>query len=326
MIVNRSAETRNPQERERQQSQQIQTIIKRVYEKTAFYRERMNALGVTPADFTTIQDIRKLPFLSACDLAANHPFGLLTIPVSGIARFIAADSGRTAVGLTQQDLTNQVEMIARGLVSCNITMSSVLMILPEELDLTTICALQQAAEAIGATVLNGPANDVKGQIRLMFDYGVTTVFSGPNTLFTLADFVKTLGFGAHELPLLNLLCPERSCAAPVRTALQQQFQIPLHLAYGHPDLLPLGIACSCHAQADLHLQDDHFYPELIDPQSGQPASARQAGELVLTTLSREAMPLIRYRTGTRAMLSYGPCSCGRTTPRLRLLADDLFLV
>ena len=321
MLVNSLIEKRSSDEREKQQTQQLQTIIKRVYEKTPFYADRMTSLGLTPDDFTKITDISKLPLLTADDLAANHPFGLLTIPLSGIARLQRISDGRTAVGFTQQDLSNQTEMIARTLVSSNIMMTSVILILTDEIEIPSLFALQQGAEMIGATVLQASTKDIKEIIRTVFDYGVTTLFGSPDSLLKISGFLKELGFSAQDLLLQNLLSFESLCNSQIKIGLQNLFQVPLFTLYGMPDILPVGIGGTCHAESDLHLHDDHFYAEIIDPCSEKLVSSRQAGELVLTTLTREAMPLIRYRTGTKAMLTQTPCSCGRTSQRLRLFFD-----
>ncbi len=321
MLVNSLIEKRSSDEREKQQTQQLQTIIKRVYEKTPFYANRMNSLGLSPDDFTNIADISKLPLLTADDLAANHPFGLLTIPLSGIARLQESSDGRTSVGFTQQDLQNQTEMIARTLVSCNIIMTSVVLFLTDEIEIPALFALQQGAEVIGATVLQASSEDIKKVIKLIFDYGVTTLFASPDTMLKISAFLKELGFSSQDLLLQNLLTFESLCNCHLKVGLQNLFQIPLFTIYGMPDILPVGIGGTCHADSDLHLHDDHFYAEIIDPCSGKLVSPRQAGELVLTTLTREAMPLLRYRTGAKAMFSQRPCSCGRTSQRLRFFFE-----
>ncbi|WP_346355580.1 phenylacetate--CoA ligase family protein [Azotosporobacter soli] len=316
MFVNEKIETRSFEERDAAQGRQLQAIIERAYKKTTFYQDRLHALQLTPESFQTIRDFARLPFLTDADLIANHPFGLLTLPLSGIARLQARKDGQSAVALTQDDLTNQLEMIARGLISCNVTRSSVLLLLADELELALVSAVQQAAEAIGATVIVSQHASVKTSIKQIFDYGVTTLFSAPSSMLKLADCLRELGFDAHELSLLNLFSPALLCPPNLRQTLEQDFQAPLYEMYGAESLLPCGIASACHAQAGLHVQDDHFYPEIVNFSSGSLCAPGERGELVLTTLSREGAPLLRYRTGTEASLDLPPCSCGRTTPRL----------
>ncbi len=317
MFVNEKIETRSFAERDAAQGRQLQAIIERAYKKTTFYQDRLHALQMTPDAFQTIRDLEKLPFLTDADLSANHPFGLLTLPLSGIARLQARKDGQSAVALTQDDLTNQLEMIARGLISCNVTRSSVFLLLADALEQTFVSAVQQAAEAIGATVLVSQHDEPKTSIRQIFDYGVTTLFATPSSMLALSDCLQELGFAAHELSLLNLLSPALLCPPNLHQTLEQSFQAPLYEMYGTESLLSCGIASACHAQAGLHVQDDHFYPEIVDFSSNALCAPGERGELVLTTLSREGAPLLRYRTGTEALLELSPCSCGRTTPRLR---------
>lgn len=321
MILNTGIESMTESEKVALQSQQLQKLVERAYEKTSFYQERMQAIGLTPNEIQTINDLSKLPLMTSKDLTNNYPFGLLTIPVSGIARFQQRSDFNTAVGFTQQDISHQVEMLCRTLVACHIITSSVIMIAPQSLDTDSIVALQQAAESIGITVISSPLPNVTSQIKTLLDFGVTTIFSTPDILFQLADFLKNAGFSTRDLPLMNILCEVHHCSATVRKSLEEQFQIPVYTIYGLAELMNLGIAGECYKQNWLHIHEDHFYPEIIDPHTGSIISNNQPGELVLTTLSREAMPLIRYRTGDMALLEHKPCTCGRTSARLKLVTD-----
>ncbi len=316
MILNAAVETMIESEKEALQSHKLQKLVERVYKKTTFYQERMQALGVTPANIQSIYDIGKLPLMTATDLSTNYPFGLLTIPLSGIARFQQTVDPCRSVGFTQRDIAGQIEMIARSLVACDITMTSVLMIIPTPYDTAGALSLQQAAENLGVTVVSGHVNDAKNQLKAMLDFGVTTVFSTPTRLFQFADFLKGLGFTPQDLPLMNIVCEAHHCPANIRKELTAKFKIPVYTLYGRPDIMSLGIAGECHKQHGLHIQEDHFYPEIIDPRTGTVLGDDQSGELVLTTLSMEAMPLIRYRTGETAVLKRERCSCGRTSARL----------
>lgn len=321
MFVNQSIECRSETERLAAQTSQLRTVVERLYKKTTFYQERLQAARLMPDNVTSPHLLRQLPFLTAADLLANHPFGLLTAPVSTIARFEATADRRSATGFTRQDLNWQLEMIARGLVSCNVTMTSLLLLLPEDLDSAVATSLQQSAEAIGATVLVGDHHDPKANLRRIFDYGVTTLFGAPNAFLALAEQLTAIGYGPQDLALLNLICPQQLCSDTLRATLQDMFHAPVQRFFGHADLLPLGIASECLHCCGLHLQDDHFYPEIID-ENGQPVAPGKTGELVLTTLSREVMPLLRYRSGVQARMETAPCRCGRTTPRLFFRLTD----
>lgn len=319
MILNTVIECMTESEKESRQSQQLQKLVERAYKKTSFYQEQMQAAGLTPDHIQSIHDISKLPFMNQAHLSANYPYGLLTIPVSGIARLQQSTDARSAVGFTKQDIAYQVEMFCRSLVACHITMSSMIMINPHALDTGSIVALQHAAETLGATVISGSMEDAKSNIKTMLDFGVTTIFSTPTALLELADFLKKAGHSPCELPLMNILCEAHQCSATMRKTLEMKFQIPVYTLYGLAEVMNLGIAGECHSQSWLHIHEDHFYAEVINPQTGALLADSEPGELVLTTLSREAMPLIRYRTGDIALLTHEQCACGRTSARLKLI-------
>ena len=316
MILNIAVETMIHSKKEELQNQKLQKMIERTYEKTLFYQERIDALGLTPTDITNIRDMHKLPFTTSADLSNQYPFGFLTMPISGVARFEQVPHLRIASGFTSQDLIGQQELIARNLVSCSIITTSVLLYLPELIPSVSSRSLQQSAEMLGVTVITDETDNPQRQLQTMLDFGVTTLFSTPKKLLSFANFLEKEGLNIQDLPLMNLLCEMQYCSPVIRKELEEKFQLPLYTLYGRPDIMSIGIAGECHQQHGLHIQDDHFYPEIINPQTGTVLADHQPGELVITTLSREATPLIRYRTGEIALLTHEPCPCGRTTPRI----------
>ena len=309
----------SPSEKVMLQSQKLQKLLEHAYKHISFYRDRMKSIGIAPADIQCIQDIRKLPFMSATDLSAYYSFKLPNIPTNGIAHFQKTPDLHGMVGFTQQDITDQMEMIARSLVACNITKNSVLMILPMTFTINNTLLLQQAAENLGATVISSHLNDVKSQIKMILDFGVTTLFSLPGPLLQLADSLKDQGRSTHNLPLLNLVCERHHCPADIREELAAKYQLPIYTFYGRTDIMSLSIASECHQQFGLHIHEDHFYPEIINPHTGILVAPNQPGELVLTTLSQKTMPLIRYHTREFAILAPERCSCGRTSARLTFI-------
>lgn len=296
MILNTSVETMSPSVKSMFQSQKLQKLIEHAYKYTSFYQKRMKSKGLTPTDIQCIQDIGNLPFMSAADLSASNSLGLLTI----------------------QDISEQVEMIARSLVACNITKNSVLMILAMTFTSTPLL-LQRAAESLGATVISAHLSDVKSQIKMIMDFGVTTLFALPGSLLQIADSIKEQGLSSHNLSLSKLICERRHCPADLREELAAKYQLPIYTVYGRDDIMNVGIAGECHQQFGLHIHEDHFYPEIINPRTGILVAPNQPGELVLTSLSRKTMPLIRYRTREFAILAPERCSCGRTSARLIFL-------
>lgn len=316
MLVS-SVESATDAERKKQQDEQLKKLVRRVYQKTVFYQERMAAQNLQPSDIQSIGDLKKMPFMNQTDLADNYPFGLLTMPLSGISRLRQGKSREGllfSAGFTNNDLGRKTEAITRILVSCGITMGSVIMI-DSSLPPDSILLLQQAAESLGVTVV-GAMQDITLQIQAMLDFGVTTIFSTPEILFLLSTAARQSGI--DRLPLQNILCEAHLCRNDIRSMLEKQFEIPVYLFYGRSDIMNLGIAGECHCQDGLHIQDDYFIPEIIDPDTGAAMEDGQPGELVLTTLAREGMPLVRYRTGEVVRLMRGRCACGRTMPRLKL--------
>lgn len=316
MILNIAIETMGQSEKQTLQSQRLQTLLERVHEKTHFYQEQLDALGLIPADIKGIQDIHKLPFTTSIDLCNHYPFGLLTMPVSGIARFEQSLDPRVVNGFTSKDLISQEEIIARSLVACYITTTSTLLHLPELTPSISARALQQSAEMLGVTLITTQAKDSQNQLNIILDFGVTTLFATPSKLLEFANFLQKQGIKTQDLPLMNLICEAQQTPTALRNKLVERFQVPIYTLYGRPDIMSLGIAGECYQQQGLHVHDDHFYPEIINPDTGVVLGNHQPGELVITTLSREATPLLRYRTGETAFLTHEPCTCGRTSPRI----------
>lgn len=318
MILNKAAETLEQSDKEALQSQKLLQLIERTYEKNFFYQKRMLDLNLTPSDIQCIQDLYKLPFTTSADLSNNYPCGFLTIPVSGVARFEQSIDSRISSGFTTHDLILQQELIARSLVACYITTTSV-MYVPKTASISAR-ALEQSAEMLGVTVIASQSDDDKKRLATITDFGVTTLFTTPDALISFADFLlNKAGTKFQDLPLKNILCETQFCTSAVQKGLSEKFHIPIYTLYGRSDIMSLGIAGECFQQQGLHIHDDHFFPEIINPTTGEILYDHQPGELVLTTLSRQATPLIRYRTGQKALLIRDACICGRTSARIIFL-------
>lgn len=320
MILNTAIETMNRTEMQALQSQRMQKTVERCYKKVSFYQHQMDALNVKYTDIKTINDINRLPFTTAHDLSANYPFGLVTMPISGVARFEQTPDLCKAAGFTAQDLAWQKEMIARSLIACDITAASVLLELTNPFPGNASLSLRQTAEILGITVIASQNTNATSSLKTIEDFGVTTIFSSPDNLFAFADFLQKQNVEIQDLPLKSLLCEANLCHNELRCQLQQIFKIPVYTLYGRPDIASLGIAGDCYHQDGLHINEDHFYPEIIDPDTGEVLEDNQPGELVLTTISREATPLIRYRTQQIAVLTRESCICGRTSPRITFVS------
>lgn len=320
MIFNAPIETMTAEEKETLQSQKLRKLVERCYKKVLFYQELFDASNINHTIIQSIRDIEKLPFTTAASLSVNYPFGLLTMPLSGVALFEQTPDLCRAVGFTAQDLAWQNEMIARLLVACDITTTSVLLQLPEPFPSSGSRSLRQTAEMLGVTVIASHSDNAKGHLKTIFDFCVTTVFGTPDKLLAFADFLRNQGISNNELPLKNLVLETQSCPSDLRNILMEKFELPVYTFYGRPDVMNLGIAGECYQQKGLHIHEDHFYPEIIDPNTGAILADCQPGELVLTTLSREATPLIRYRTGEKAVITHERCKCGRTSARITFVS------
>jgi phenylacetate-CoA ligase len=294
------------------QISRLQTMLARIYEKTSLYEQRMAALGITSTDIQTLADIAKLPFTTPADLLKSYPYGLLTMPVSGIARL--QTTAGALLGLTQQDIYQQIETVARSLVACTVVRGSVLLLLSH----SAACqAVQQAAEGIGVTVVANRFNTIEAQLTALADFGVTTLCGSQQDLQQFAGYLHKHPVQRTSLLLKNILCCTEEY--PLENRLTDQFSLPVYSLYGQSIIAPASLAGECHWQNGLHIYEDSFYVEVIDPHTKEPLLSGQPGELVVTTLTREAMPLLRYRTGATALLDNTPCPCGRTSMRLKLV-------
>lgn len=311
-----SIETAPQEEIKSIQGVKLHKQVVRAYQKTLFYQQRMDALGLTPDNIRSVADIIKMPFMSIQEIESNYPFGLLTVPLSGVVRF---RKGRMfgfqfSAGFVKGDLNTKVEAIARILASCNINMGSILLI-DEPINAESALSLRQAAENAGVTVVSG-VEDIRELLKTITDLNVTTLFSTNERIFELVHIAKSLD---EKLPIMNLLCEVHDFSPQKRLSLEEQVDIPIYLIYGRADVMKLGIAGECYKRNGLHVQEDIFLVEIINKNTGSPVPDGQIGELVITTLSRDAMPLIRYRTGEDASIVRARCSCGRTTARLMFI-------
>lgn len=318
MILNTAIETMDQLEKLALQSKKLTQVVQRTYEKTQFYQQSIQALGLDPTGIQGIQDIHKLPFTTAVDLARNFPFGLLTMPISGVARFEQTADCRMANGFTSQDLIGQEELIARSVVACNIARTSVLLHLSEALPSISARVLQQSCEALGITVVTEETGDQQHQLNTILVFGVTTLFATPATLIAFAAFLEERGVTTKDLPLMNILCEAQHLSPNIQKELVAKFQVPVYTLYGRSDIMNLGIGGECYQQQGIHIHDDHFYPEVINPLTHETLGDHELGELVITTISREATPLLRYRTGEMVTITHETCTCGRTSARIIL--------
>ncbi len=320
-----------PQLRELQ-LRRLQAIVNLAYGNVALYRERMDAAHVRPSDITSLEAIRSLPFTVKTDLRDTYPFGLFARPMHEIVR-LHASSGTTGkpivVAYTQEDLDVWTNAMVRTFAACGIHQGDIIQNAYGYGLFTGGLGAHYGAEALGATVIPISGGNTERQIMVMKDFGVSAICCTPSYFLHLADRAETMGVNIRELPLRAGIFGAEPWTEAMRARIEADTGVKAYDIYGLSEITGPGVASECHAQSGLHIFEDHFYPEIIDPDTGDPLPDGQEGELVLTTLSKRAMPMLRYRTRDITTIMCEPCACGRTVRRIRRIgrrSDDMFII
>lgn len=302
------------------QSQRLRQVVAQAYEHVSLYRQRMHKHGLTPAEIHGMDDVRKLPFTLKTDLGDTYPLGMFAVPIQQIVR-LHPPSGATGkpmvVAYTRRDLEVWTELLVRSLACCGIHQGDVIQNACGYSLFSDGLGLHQAAESLGATVIPVCGGDTDHQIMAMKDFGVSAICSTPSYFLHLVERAEKIGVDLRELPLRAVALVAGPWSEAMRRRIEESAGIKAYDIYGLPEMIGPGIGAECHCQNGLHVFEDHFYPEIIDPDSGDPLPEGEEGELVLTSLSKEAMPMIRYRTPDVAAIIADPCQCGRTVRRIR---------
>jgi len=302
------------------QNHKVHVVIERVYEKSLFYSKRMEDCGVKPVHVQTVADLAKLPLTSRQDVADNYPYGLLTMPINGISYIHhnqEPNQRPTAVSYTSNDMVMWTELMARMLVAGGVNRTSPFQVAVNGKQYLDSLGVRDGVRQVGATLVPAEGDNMDQQMMLMQDFGVTGIFSTPEYLLALAQKLKKTGIDPGNLPLQILFCGIEALTVDSARHIQEQYKVQVLELYGLENIFGMGIGGECHYADGLHIQEDCFYPEVIQPMSGQVLPAGQVGELVLTSLTLEAMPLVRYRTGKWGYLDYSQCACGRTLVRFK---------
>ena len=300
------------------QSKRLVDVVKRVYDNVPFYRKKMQQRGVEPGDIKSIEDIGKLPFTTKEDLKNNYPFGLLAIPMKDVVR-VQGTSG-TTVKLTiapysQKDVDVWGECVARGLTMAGLTNEDIIHVCYGYGLFTGGMGLDFGAKALGATAIPMSAGNTKRQMMVMEDLGATAFACTPSYALYLAESIQEAGLVDHMKLKAGI-----HGAEPWTEEMRKKIEDILHIncfdIYGLCEVTGPGVAQDCIHKAGLHVHADYFYPEVLNPATHEKCEEGETGELVFTTLVKEAMPLIRYRTKDLTSITYGKCECGRTLPRI----------
>jgi len=315
------------------QLKRLREVVARVYNKVPYYQAKMNEVGVSPEDIQTLADIRKLPFTTKDDLRKNYPFRLFTVPMDEVVR-VHASSGTTGkptvVGYTKADIKLWAELMARTLSCGGATSKDMIQNAYGYGLFTGGLGAHYGAETLGATVIPISGGQTKRQITIMQDFGSTVLLSTPSYALNIAETMADMGVDPKTLPLRLGIFGAEPWSEKMRQELEKQLDIKAIDIYGLSEIIGPGVAAECiEEQKGLHIFEDHFLPEIIDRDTFEPLPVGESGELVFTTLTKEAFPVIRYRTKDISRLIDTPCSCGRTfrrMPKVTGRTDDMLII
>jgi phenylacetate-CoA ligase len=317
-------------ELERLQLGRLQATVRRAYERVPLFRGRMEERGIRPDDVASLADLGRLPFTTKADLRDTYPFGLFASPMEEIVR-LHASSGTTGkpivVAYTQADVEVWTSVMVRSLAACGLHKGDVLQNAYGYGLFTGGLGAHYGAEALGATVIPISGGNTDRQLMVLQDFGVTAISCTPSYFIHLVERAKEakVGFGKLKVGVFGA----EPWSESMRRYIEQESGIRAYDIYGLSEITGPGVGIECSAQAGPHVFEDHFYPEIVDPKTGAVLPDGAEGELVLTTLSKQAMPMIRYRTRDISALEPERCACGRTLRRIRRIgrrSDDMFII
>jgi len=332
MIWNQSIECMDREAMGSLQLRNLRDMVDRMYHNVPFYRDRLQGMGFMPGDIKSLSDISRLPFTTKQDLRETYPFGLFAIPMSEVVR-VHASSGTTGkptvVGYSRRDLDNWAEVTARCLYMTNTDKHGVVQVSYGYGLFTGGLGLHGGAERVGASVIPMSGGNTEKQLMLMEDFGATLLACTPSYALHLAESREKAGFSLDNFKLRHGIFGAEPWSEQMRRQIEEKWKIDAHDIYGMSEIMGPGVSCDCNEKRGLHIHEDHFYPEIIDPDTGEVLPEGAEGELVFTTITKEAFPLLRYRTRDITRLLGGPCGCGRTLVRMDRVtgrSDDMLII
>jgi len=312
--------------------ERLQATLNRAINNVPFYHDMFARHGIVPEKVRSVEDLAHIPFTTRDDLVDNQPYGFFAVTLKDIAR-IHTSSGTTGrpvvVGYTRNDRNHWAEILSRILCAVGIDSRDIVQVSFAYGLFSGGFGLDMGAEHMGATVIPVSAGDVEQQVRIMQDYHTTCLFSTPSYAMQIANFVAHRKIRSQELTLRRGLFGAEPWSEEIRRKIESVLGIEAFDIYGISELMGPGVAGECECKNGLHIWEDHFIPEIIDPETGEVLEPGEKGELVVTTLTRESMPLIRYRTGDMTSITHEPCDCGRTHSRISRITSrqaDLIIV
>lgn len=332
MIWNETIECMEREEMQKLQSIRLKQVVEKVYHNCEPYRKRMQEAGITPDDIQSIEDIAKLPFTSKKDLRDYYPFGLLSSPMSEIVR-VHASSGTTGkpvvVGYTRKDVAIWNEVGARCFTAFGLGKNDVIQVSYGYGLFTGGLGAHGAVETIGGTVVPASSGNTEKQIMLMRDLGAKGLACTPSYALYLAEALAKSEYKRDEFQLKVGVFGAEPWTEGMRKDIETKLGIKAYDIYGLTEIIGPGVGYECECQNGTHLCEDHFYPEIINPETGEPLAPGETGELVFSTLTKEGMPLLRFRTRDLTSLNYEKCACGRTSVRMGKIlgrSDDMLII
>lgn len=331
MIWNESKECMSRDELHNLQSARLKKTVNHVYHNVEFYRKKMQQMGLEPGDINGIEDLHKLPFTTKDDLRDNYPFGLFAVPQSQVVR-IHASSGTTGkatvVGYTRRDIEIWQECVTRVLAMAGIGPNDKIQVAYGYGLFTGGLGLHYGAENLGATVVPMSTGNTQRLITMMEDFEVTAIACTPSYLLHIIEVLEEAG-KIDRVKLKAAICGAEPWTENMRKEIESKLGLNAYDIYGLSEILGPGVAADCDVHNGLHVYEDHFLPEIVNPDTLEPCKEGETGELVITTLTKEALPLLRYRTKDLTSISYDPCPCGRTMARISKFkgrSDDMLII
>lgn len=314
------------------QSKRLRKLVERCYNNVPLYRQRMDEAGILPGDIKDIDDVKKLPFTTKQDLRDTYPFGLFAVPREELAR-IHASSGttgkQTVVGYTKADIDAWATGAARSIVMAGGTKADLVHVSYGYGLFTGGLGLHYGAEKLGATAIPVSSGNTKRQVQILQDYGSDILCCTPSYAMYIGETVRDMGIDPKTLRVRAGIFGAEPWTEEMRREIERLLAIEAFDIYGLSEIAGPGVACECHQHNGLHINEDMFYPEVIDPDTGETLPDGTYGELVFTCIGKEALPLMRYRTRDICSLNHLPCECGRTLVRMskpRGRTDDMLII
>lgn len=329
---NSAAESMPREKLQELQGQRLVNTVGRIYQSVPFYRAKMQEIGLMPEDIKGIEDLKKLPFTTKQDLRDTYPFGMFTVPLSEIVR-IHASSGttgkQTVVGYTQNDLAVWQEVMARTISAAYGDKNSIIQVAYGYGLFTGGLGAHYGAERIGASVIPISGGNTHRQLQLMQDFGTTLIACTPSYALYIAEAIEELGIKKEDIKLKSGIFGAEPWTENMRREIEVRLGLKAFDIYGLSEIIGPGVAFECEYQRGMHINEDHFLPEIIDPETGEVLPEGTRGEIVFSTVTKEGLPLIRYRTRDITSIKYEKCACGRTLVRMEKpcgRSDDMLII